>query len=213
MLSYRIKKAAQSEDPTPAIILIHGYGSNMDDLFAFAEYLPDIFTVISLGAPLETPFGGSAWYSINFDSDLKKWSDNDEAKASLEKIRNQLDYFISTYQLRPNDITLMGFSQGAILSWALLMDYPELFRRAVCMSGYINQDLLNKPLEEYRSVLAYASHGSNDFTVPYQWAKSTAESLKKNNPGLVFNTYPDGHNVSPENFRDILEWIEKTNLV
>ena len=52
MLSYRIKKAAQSEDPTPAIILIHGYGSNMDDLFAFAEYLPDIFTVISLGAPL-----------------------------------------------------------------------------------------------------------------------------------------------------------------
>ena len=212
MLSYRIKKSKQIKGPYPAIILIHGYGSNMDDLFSFANYLPEQYTIISIHAPLELPFGGGAWYSINFDSNLKKWSDNDEAKNSLGKIIDQLDYFTSTYELNPNNVSLIGFSQGAILSWSLLLDHPSLFRRAICMSGYINQEILQKSIGEYRNVLAYSSHGLNDFTVPYDWAKSSILTLKENNPKVVFNTYPDGHNVSPENFESILNWIKKTTL-
>jgi phospholipase/carboxylesterase len=212
MLSYRIKKATQSKGPHPALILIHGYGSNMDDLFSFANYLPEQYTIISLQAPLDSPFGGSAWYSINFDPNLEKWSDNYEAKISLNKISDQLDYFTSTYELNPNDISLIGFSQGAILSWALLLDHPLLYRRAICMSGYINQEILQKPLGEYHDILAYGSHGSNDVTIPYDWAKSSIECLKKNNPEVVFNIYPDGHNISPENFESILNWIKKTTL-
>ena len=212
MLSYRIKKSKQIKGPYPAIILIHGYGSNVDDLFSFANYLPEQYTIISIHAPLELPFGGGAWYSINFDSNLKKWSDNDEAKNSLGKIIDQLDYFTSTYELNPNNISLIGFSQGAILSWSLLLDHPSLFRRAICMSGYINQEILQKSIGEYRNVLAYSSHGLNDFTVPYDWAKSSILTLKENNPKVIFNTYPDGHNVSPENFESILNWIKRTTL-
>ena len=202
----------QIKGPYSAIILIHGYGSNMDDLFSFANYLPEQYTIISIHAPLELPFGGGAWYSINFDSNLKKWSDNDEAKNSLGKIIDQLDYFTSTYELNPNNVSLIGFSQGAILSWSLLLDHPSLFRRAICMSGYINQEILQKSIGEYRNVLAYSSHGLNDFTVPYDWAKSSILTLKENNPKVVFNTYPDGHNVSPENFESILNWIKRTTL-
>jgi phospholipase/carboxylesterase len=106
----------------------------------------------------------------------------------------------------------MGFSQGAILSWSLLLDHPQRLRRAICMSGYINTQLLEKPLDEYQNVLAYASHGTNDPTVPYEWAESSIGELRINNPKTEFNTYPDGHNVSPENFKDLLEWISKTNL-
>jgi phospholipase/carboxylesterase len=60
--------------------------------------------------------------------------------------------------------------------------------------------------------LAYGSHGSQDFTVPYDWAKSSIESLRLNNPAVIFNTFPDGHNVSQENFEAILKWISATNL-
>ena len=212
MLSYRIKKSTLTKGPYSALILIHGYGSNMDDLFSFSNYLPEQFTIISLQAPLDSPFGGGAWYSISFDSNLEKFSNNDEAMTSLGKIKFQLDYFISTYELNPKDISLIGFSQGAILSWALLLDHPSLFRRAVCMSGYINQEILKKSLGDYREVLAYGSHGLNDFTIPYNWAQSSIELLKENNPKVFFNTYPDGHNVSPENFESILNWIAKTTL-
>ena len=212
MLSYRIKKSILTGGPYPALILIHGYGSNMDDLFSFSNYLPEKYTIISLQAPLESPIGGGALYSINFDSNLKKLSDNIEALTTLRKIKDQLDYFTYTYELNSEDISLMGFSQGAILSWALLLDYSSLFRRAICMSGYINQEILQKPLGKYRNVLAYCSHGLNDLTIPYEWAQTSIESLKKNNPKVFFNTYPNGHNVSPENFESILSWIIKTTL-
>ena len=143
---------------------------------------------------------------------IRDRSDNDEAKNSLGKIIDQLDYFTSTYELNPNNVSLIGFSQGAILSWSLLLDHPYLFRRAICMSGYINQEILQKSIGEYRNVLAYCSHGLNDLTIPYKWAQKSIESLKKNNPKVFFNTYPNGHNVSPENFESILSWIIKTTL-
>ena len=212
MLSYKIRKASTAKAPKRCIILLHGYGSNADDLFSFANYLPHQVTVISLEAPLDTPFGGKAWYSIHFDATQDKWSNLEEAKKSLDAITQQLEYFINEYDLNPKDISLMGFSQGAILSWSLLLDHPQKFRRAICMSGYINTQLLEKPLNEYQNILAYASHGTNDPTVPYEWAESSIGELRINNSKTEFNAYPDGHNVSPENFKDLLEWISKTNL-
>ena len=212
MLSYRIRKAKIGVGPHPCIFLLHGYGSNADDLFSFASYLPDQLTIISLEAPLDTPFGGKSWYSIHFDATQDKWSDLEEAKKSLTTITKQLEYFINEYDLYPKDISLMGFSQGAILSWSLLLDQPDRFRRAICMSGYINTQLLENPLKEYQNVLAYASHGTNDLTIPFNWAESCLNELRKRNPNVKFNSYTDGHNVSPENLRDLLEWISKTNL-
>ena len=212
MLSYRIRKATKGVAPYPSIILLHGYGSNANDLFSFANYLPDQHTVISIEAPLDTPFGGKAWYSIHFDAEQDKWSDLEEAKKSLVAISQQLEYFVKEYDLNPKDISLMGFSQGAILSWSLLLDQPKYIRRAICMSGYINTQLLKKPLIEYDNIMAYASHGTSDPTVPYDWAESSVGELRMNNPNVTFNSYPDGHNVSTENFRDLLEWISKTNL-
>jgi len=212
MLSYRIKKATTGVPPYPCFFLLHGYGSNADDLFSFGDYFTENLTVISLEAPLMTPFGGKAWYSIHFDAAQDKWSDLKEAKKSLNAITQQIDYFIEEYDLNPKDIGLMGFSQGAILSWSLLLDHPEQFRRAICMSGYINTQLLKKNIDEYQNVLAHASHGTNDQTIPYQWSETSVNKLKLNNPKISFNSYPDGHNVSPENLRDLLEWISKTNL-
>ena len=212
MLYYRIKKAITGVPPYPCLFLLHGYGSNADDLFSFVDYFSEKLTVISLEAPLTTPFGGKAWYSIHFDAAQDKWSDLKEAEKSLYAVTQQLDYFIKEYDLNHKDIGLMGFSQGAILSWSLLLDHPEQFRRAICMSGYINTQLLSKNIDEYQNILAYASHGTNDQTIPYQWSESSVNKLRLNNPKISFNSYPDGHNVSPENLRDLLLWISKTNL-
>ena len=212
MLSYQIKKADSGEAPYPAIILLHGYGSNSSDLFSFANYLPSDHIIISLQAPMENPFGGYAWYSIRFNPAQKKWSDLDEARKSLVMITKQLEYLEEEYNLDSNEISLMGFSQGAILSWSLLLDQPKKYRRALCMSGFINVKLLEKPLESYENILAYASHGTSDNTIPFKWAESSIKKLQANNPEVVFNTYPDGHNVSQENFKDLLDWLSKTNL-
>tara|TARA_B100001778_G_C18528725_1_gene602501 strand:+ start:251 stop:874 length:624 start_codon:yes stop_codon:yes gene_type:complete len=207
MLEYKIRKSAIENQKNPSIILLHGYGSDENDLFSFAEYLPKKYTIISLRAPFETPMGGYCWFSINFNNSNEKWSDHKQAYQSILNLESQIDFFIQKYNLEPDQIDLLGFSQGAVLSWALLLDFSIKINRAVCLSGYIDKSLLKEDIYSYRDIIAYSSHGTNDPVIPFDWAKTSIESLKENNPNVVFNSFQDAHNVSQENFQSILNWL------
>lgn len=207
MLEYKIRKSALENQKNPSIILLHGYGSDENDLFSFAEYLPKKYTIISLRAPFETPMGGYCWFSINFNNSNEKWSDHKQAYQSILNLESQIDFFIQKYNLEPDQVDLLGFSQGAVLSWALLLDFSIKINRAVCLSGYIDKSLLKEDIYSYRDIIAYSSHGTNDPVIPFDWAKTSIESLKENNPNVVFNSFQDAHNVSQENFQSILNWL------
>lgn len=207
MLEYKIRKSAIENQKNPSIIFLHGYGSDENDLFSFAEYLPKKYTIISLRAPFETPMGGYCWFSINFNNSNEKWSDHKQAYQSILNLESQIDFFIQKYNLEPDQIDLLGFSQGAVLSWTLLLDSSIKINRAVCLSGYIDKSLLKEDIYSYRDIIAYSSHGTNDPVIPFDWAKTSIESLKENNPNVVFNSFQDAHNVSQENFQSILNWL------
>ena len=207
MLEYKIRKSAIENQKNPSIILLHGYGSDENDLFSFAEYLPKKYTIISLRAPFETPMGGYCWFSINFNNSNEKWSDHKQAYQSILNLESQIDFFIQKYNLESDQIDLLGFSQGAVLSWTLLLDSSIKINRAVCLSGYIDKSLLKEDIYSYRDIIAYSSHGTNDPVIPFDWAKTSIESLKENNPNVVFNSFQDAHNVSQENFQSILNWL------
>ena len=207
MLEYKIRKSAVENRKNPSIILLHGYGSDENDLFSFAEYLPKKYTIISLRAPFETPMGGYCWFSINFNNSNEKWSDHKQAYQSILNLESQIDFFIQKYNLEPDQIDLLGFSQGAVLSWALLLDFSIKINRAVCLSGYIDKSLLKEDIYSYRDIIAYSSHGTNDPVIPFDWAKTSIELLKENNPNVIFNSFEDAHNVSQENFQSILNWL------
>ena len=209
MLSYRIKKSILTGGPYPALILIHGYGSNMDDLFSFSNYLPEQYTIISLQAPLESPFGGGAWYSINFDSNMKKWSDDREALTSIGKIKDQLDYFTSTYELNSEDISLMGFSQGAILSWSIGIEHPDLIKNIIPLSGFYHPEITSNNLNFKFRLNCFSSHGINDEVIPIDWARRGIQILDKKNINIEFNEYQSGHEISKENLRDVIKWLNK----
>ena len=62
------------------MILLHGYGSNEEDLFSLAPQLPEDVYVISVRAPYDLQPYGYAWYEITFDADENKFSNNEQAK-------------------------------------------------------------------------------------------------------------------------------------
>ena len=67
-LSYQISKPRKKKGELEVIFLLHGYGSNDDDLFSLKEYIPSNYIIISLRAPSSLGFGSYAWYSINFEN-------------------------------------------------------------------------------------------------------------------------------------------------
>lgn len=208
-LQYIARQPKIASKNPPLLILLHGYGSNEQDLFSFAEELPDEFLIISVRAPYAMSFGGYAWYTINFDANNGKFSDVDEARKSIDKIALFIDSIKEKYNTNPDKTFLLGFSQGAILSYSLSFFYPNKVQYVIALSGYIHTDLLPENIPTTITTDYYCSHGSVDQVLPVAWARKSKPFL--DNLGLqnVYSEYPVGHGVAPQNFYSFKSWIEE----
>lgn len=208
-LEHIIRPSSVTIKKAPVLFMLHGYGSNEDDLFSFAAQLPEELCIISIRAPYKLEPYGYAWYAINFDAEKGKWSDDEQAIASREKIMLFIDEACSTYQLNKNNISLLGFSQGTILSYAVALSYPDKIKNVIALSGYINEGILAEGYEKgnYANLDIYASHGQVDQVIPLKWAQKAPVILKKLNISHVFEEFPVGHGVAPQNFYALKDWL------
>jgi phospholipase/carboxylesterase len=198
-------------DKNPLLLLLHGYGSNEEDLFSFASELPEEYYVISARAPFDMGFGSYAWYAINFDADENKFSDIPQAQQSRDLIATFIDELISNYPIDSSNVSLIGFSQGTILSYAIALSYPEKVQRVVAMSGYLNTEMVKPNFENnnFSNLKIFASHGTVDQVVPVDWARKAAPALKELGIEIVYKEYPVGHGVGPQNFYDFKNWLQQ----
>jgi len=208
-LHYVVRQPKKATDNPPLLILVHGYGSNELDLFSFAEELPDELLIISLRAPYEMEYGGYAWYAINLDASNNKHSDLDQARASLQKIAALIDEIKDLYNTSEDKTFLLGFSQGAILSYALSFKYPNKVQHVLALSGYINEELMPTAIAANIATDYYISHGTVDQVLPVEWARKAPIILNSLALQNVYSEYPVGHGVAPQNFFSLKKWIEE----
>jgi phospholipase/carboxylesterase len=215
-LHHLVREPKIKKDKNPLLLLLHGYGSNEEDLFSFASELPEEYYVVSARAPYDMYFdklsinsGSYAWYAINFDADENKFSDIGQAQQSRDLIAAFIDELVANYAIDANDVTLIGFSQGCILSYSIAVSYPQKVQRVVAMSGYFNEEIAidNFKENDLSKLKIFASHGSVDQVVPVDWARNSIPKLKELGIDIVYKEYPVGHGVAPQNFFDFKNWL------
>ena len=210
MLNYIKREPKNITSETPLLILLHGYGSNEQDLFSFAEELPEDFLIISAQAPISMGMGGYAWFSINFDENNEKFYDLDEAQESVHKISSFIDEIKAKYKTNPDKTFLLGFSQGTILSYTLSLTIPNKVQYVIALSGFIHESLAtSQKISKDINTEYYISHGTADQVIPVEWARKAPEFLTKLNLKNVYSEYPVGHGVAPQNFYSFKQWIEE----
>ena len=207
-LKYRIYKPNHIKNDLKIIFLLHGYGSNEEDLFSLKEFIPSNYIIISLRAPIIIGFNSYAWYTINFENSIDRWIDKDEAINSKNVIINDISLHMEDLGFKNKKISLLGFSQGAILSWSLGIEYPHLIKNILPLSGFYHSEITNSDSNSKFKLNCFSSHGIHDPVIPISWARNGIELIKKN-INIEFKEYQSGHEINNENLRDIIEWLNK----
>jgi phospholipase/carboxylesterase len=207
---HHITRPSTLKENAPLLIMLHGYGSDEDDLFSFASELPEELFIISLRAPHTLQPYGYAWYAINFDAEQNKWNDNVQGAQSRDLVAQFIDGVGDMYPIDKKNVTLLGFSQGTILSYAIALSYPEMVKNVIALSGYINEDIINADFDnkDYSHLNFYCSHGSLDQVIPVDWARKAPQYLSKHNIKHVYSEFPVGHGVAPQNFYEFRSWLK-----
>ena len=208
ILEYLHQAPIETSENSPILFLIHGYGSYEGDLFSFAQYLPKNYHIIALRAPIVLAEGSYAWYTITFDEDMNKWSNDEEGIQSRDLIISNIENHLKRLNSSKKNVDLLGFSQGAILSWSLGMSYPKSINRIMALSGFYNPKLDQESSESKANLKCFSSHGIIDPVIPVAHTRIGIDSLREKGVSVAYKEYDAPHTISPDNFRDLLQWLQ-----
>lgn len=213
-LTHEVLEPKNKTEKPPLLLMLHGFGSHEQDLFSMAPMLNDDCLIVSARAPLTLPWGGYAWYEIEFDNSGAKKSNVPQAKDSLEIILKFIDEVHNAYGTDPEKTHLFGFSQGCILSYALALSHPQKFQKIFALSGYIMKDLIPEKFKssELAHLDVFASHGTQDEVLPVDLARNAVKILEKLKVSHQYKEYPMGHGINQQCFDDLQKWMRERQL-
>lgn len=208
-LKYLVKLPAKNSEKAPLIILLHGYGSNEKDLFELKNYLPKEYIVVAARATYTLGGDSYQWFSKELVNG--KYSGNAE---QLTHSRNTLVKFIdqltNKYQADKGRVYVMGFSQGAMMSYEVGLANPQKVKGIGILSGVMPESL--KPLiskdKSLNKLRIFVAHGTSDKILLYEDGLRAVNYLKSIGLQPEFLSYKDmGHTITNDVMNDLLRWI------
>ncbi len=198
----------QASGKPPLLILLHGVGSNEQDLFELAPYLDPRFLVLSARAPIQLSPGSYAWFHVQFIGGAPRVN-ADEAERSRLRLAEFIRQAVESRQADPGRVLLMGFSQGAIMSQSVMLTRPDLLAGVVAMSGRILPEVrpLAVPPAQLAGFPVLVQHGLYDQVLPIEYGRDTRGYLSTLPVDLSYREYPMGHQITDESLADAAAWL------
>lgn len=208
-LTYERRQGSVESD-APAVVLIHGRGTNERDLLPIGAQLPGELDVLSVRAP--DRMGGAnsyTWYELDLSAGgLHDSQPEPEGfRRSLDLVHQFVAEAVDAFDLDPARVGLLGFSQGAITGLSALLERPEAYRWVVAMNGYLAAEhedqagnAAGKPV--------FVGCGSMDQIIPPERAERAAALLAEGGADVRFERYDVGHGTTQAELDDVATWLE-----
>jgi phospholipase/carboxylesterase len=189
----------------PALIFLHGRGTDEQDLLGLEPYVDPRFSVFSVRAPYAYPFGGYSWFELD---DASGAIDGEGFRKSHDQLIAFINQLPEKYPVDPARIYLYGFSQGAILSYAAVLTHPEHIRGIVAHSGFIPEDVgLKYRWDALAQTSMFIAHGIEDPVLSIEFARRAQRLLAPTGVPLEYHEYPIPHTISEESLGDSMRWL------
>jgi phospholipase/carboxylesterase len=205
-----------------AIILFHGYGASMNDLYGIGEYikLEDnadwFFPNGHLGLEMMGMMSARAWFPIDA-AELEKammsgtFRDfesmaTSEFEIAVEKCKS----FITSISEGYDKVIVGGFSQGAMIATHAALDISERIDALLCLSGtLVSKEKLIDRLESVNKFPVFQTHGKQDQILAYAASKNLFELLKLGGHQGEFVSFEGGHEIPADALGKLEMFINK----
>jgi len=184
--------------------MLHGWTGDENSMWVFARKLPAQVAVLAPRGPYVAPEGGYTWREIHPGT----WGlpGLDDFRQSAEALISFVDVWSNSERVDANQIDLIGFSQGAALSYTLALLHPERIRALAALSGFMPdgaEDLLaRRPLA---GKPVFIAHGRQDNLIPVEQARMAAAMLEGSGAKVTYCESEGGHKVSADCFTGLVD--------
>ncbi|WP_296931186.1 alpha/beta fold hydrolase [uncultured Marinobacter sp.] len=204
------------ENPTAAVIWLHGLGASGHDfepvvpelglpedaairfIFPHAPNLP-----VTINGGMSMP----AWYDIKA-MDIDRVVDTEQLRASADAVARLVERE-KEKGVPANRIIIAGFSQGGAVAYELGLSFPERFAGILALSTYFATAKTVQRSEANADVPINVYHGTFDPMVPESLGVRSVETLREMGYDPAYQTYPMEHSVCLEEIQDIGRFIRR----
>lgn len=196
------------------VIFCHGYGADGNDLIGLANYfqqaLPDAF-FISPNAPEACPMNpmGYQWFDFTSNDPELIWKKVNDAGETLNKF---IDHKLNELNLTDENLSLVGFSQGTMMSLHVGLRRKLKMSSIVGFSGrLIREDTLTDEIRSRPPI--YLIHGDQDPMVPFSDTINAAKILKDLNVDVQSHISPNTpHSIAQDGLEIAIKFLSANFL-
>lgn len=187
-------RVRQPVDPTNPrmLLLLHGWTGDETVMWVFTRNLPGNYWILSPRGPVQAPEKGYGWLPNH--GILPTLQD---FKPVAQSLIQAVQHWQSDLRIPAQPFSVMGFSQGAAMAYALAAFYPQSVNQVIALAGFLPQD---DPMPGHYSGLngkkVYIAHGTQDDTVPVTLAREAVQTLQAVGADVSYCESEVGHKLS-----------------
>ncbi|WP_291474832.1 dienelactone hydrolase family protein [Acidovorax sp.] len=206
-----LQRPAAATIPKPwLLVLMHGVGSNEQDLFSLASQLPERFHVLSLRAPHRMGPGSHAWFDFSVEPSGARSINEAQEAHSRALVAQTVEAASAQLGIAPERVVVGGFSQGGIMALSLLLTRPELLHAAMVWHSRLLAEVvpLQAPHEALHGKKLWLSHGTHDNVIPLASAQAIAHHMATLPVSVTYREFPGAHEIRPPELAATVAWLE-----
>jgi phospholipase/carboxylesterase len=196
----------EGSGPFPVYLLLHGLTGDEDVMWVFASRLPVNALLIAPRGLHSSQLGGYSW----LPETGRKWpliADFEPAVEAIQELLNPNFFPAADF----SSLRLVGFSQGAALSYTFGLLQAEKVSALAGLSGFLPEDapdyIVGQPLRGKR---VFAAHGTQDDTVPVERARWAVQTLELAGAQVIYCEDDVGHKLSASCFNGLEGFFKNT---
>ena len=197
-----------SSDSKTAVILFHGYGASMMDLYGLADMVDtkeSIDWIFPNGhIELHPTMMARAWFPLDekaLDEAMRSGTHRDFSELNHPEFQDAVEKcskFISAMSEKYDKLIVGGFSQGSMISTHAALRNSHKVSALICLSGALiaKESILEAfDIKDANNFPFFQSHGKDDAILSYSYAKQLFGLLKLGGHEGEFISFDGGHEI------------------